>query len=154
MASRLAAGLLTGILVTAGAGSAQAPADGKAAAAALMKIDREFNQAVADRDRARFLSLIAPDATFAGGGDPVTGREAIGRAWAPYFETSGPRLTWTPEKAEVIGAGDLGYTIGSYVRRATSKDGTVRTTRGQYLTIWRKQDSGAWLAVYDTGSQK
>jgi hypothetical protein len=40
--------------------------DTKAAAAAIMKADADFNQAVANRDRAQFLSFIAENATFVG----------------------------------------------------------------------------------------
>jgi uncharacterized protein (TIGR02246 family) len=123
-----------------------------AAVAAIMKADADFNQAVADRNLSRFLSFIAEGATFNGGTpDEIRGRDAIAKDWAPFFETAGPRLMWKPTKAEVLGAGDLGYSVGTSEFRSTAgSQATVR--RGNYLTVWRKQVDGAWRVVYDTGS--
>ena len=128
--------------------SAQKP-DIKAAQAAFMKADEDFNQSVADRNRERFLSLIADGATF-GGGTPneQTGKDAIWKSWSVFFDPKGPTLTWHPSKAEVLAGGDVGYTTGFSERRAP--DGTVN--KGNYLTVWKKQQDGSWKAIYDTGT--
>jgi len=120
----------------------------RVAEAAMLKADRDFNKAVADRDMSRFLSLVAEDATFNGS----RGREAVGKAWAPFFSADGPRLSWAPTKAESLVAGDVGYTVGTWERRTPAPDGTVKVTHGQYLTVWRKQKDGSWQAAFDTGS--
>jgi len=132
---------------------AQTP-DAQAGAAAIMKADRDFNQAVADRDLTRFLSLVADTATFGGGtSSEIHGRAAVAKEWAPFFQADGPKLTWTPTKGEVIGAGDLGYTVGTWERRVASAAGGPPTvTRGNYLTVWKKQADNTWLVVFDTGS--
>jgi ketosteroid isomerase-like protein len=83
--------------------------DAKAAAELLMAADRDFNQAVVDRDMNRFLSLVADTATFNGGtAREIHGRDEVGRAWAPFFQVDGPRLTWKPTKAEVLVGGEVG----------------------------------------------
>jgi ketosteroid isomerase-like protein len=127
---------------------AQGDAPLKTAEAAMLKADRDFNQAMANHDLARFLSFVAEDATF----NSNRGREAVGKAWAPFFEADGPRISWRPTKAESLVAGDVGYTVGIWERRTKNADGTVKVTRGQYLTVWRKQKDGSWQASYDTGS--
>jgi ketosteroid isomerase-like protein len=127
---------------------AQGHAPLKTAEAAMLKADRDFNQAMANHDLARFLSFVAEDATF----NSNRGREAVGKAWAPFFEADGPRISWRPTKAESLVAGDVGYTVGIWERRTKNADGTVKVTRGQYLTVWRKQKDGSWQASYDTGS--
>ena len=125
----------------------------RAAADAILKADRDFNQAVADRDLNRFLSFVAEAATFNGGTPTeVHGRDAIAKDWAPFFEADGPRLTWIPTHAEVLGAGDLGYSVGSSEYRQAAAGGQAPVRRGQYLTVWRKQADGSWKVVYDTGS--
>lgn len=135
---------------------AQTP-DARTGAAAIMKADRDFNQTLADRNLARFLSFVAETATF-GGGTPseVHGRDGVSKEWAPFFAADGPKLTWSPTKGEVIGAGDLGYTVGTWELRAPVGNGgtsvQVGVTRGNYLTVWKKQADGAWQAVFDTGS--
>ena len=114
----------------------------------MLKADRDFNKAVADRDMSRFLSLVAEDATF----NASRGREAVGKAWAPFFSVDGPKLSWAPTKAESLVAGDVGYTVGTWERRTPAPDGTVKVTHGQYLTVWQKQKDGSWQATFDTGS--
>ena len=114
----------------------------------MLKADRDFNQAMANHDLARFLSFVAEDATF----NTNRGREAVGKAWAPFFETDGPKISWGPTKAESLVAGDVGYTVGTWERRTRATDGTIKVTHGQYLTVWQKQKDGSWQATYDTGS--
>jgi ketosteroid isomerase-like protein len=133
---------------------AQRPDPNLAAAAAIMKADADFNQAVADRDLKRFLSFVGEPATFNGGTpDEVHSRDAIAKDWARYFQANGPRLTWKPTKGEILGHGDLGYTVGSWELRAAPAGGqAAAVTRGNYLTVWRKQADGAWRVSFDTGS--
>jgi ketosteroid isomerase-like protein len=128
--------------------AAQAPATRQSAEAAMLKADRDFNQAMAERDIKRFLSFVAEDATF----NTNRGRAAVGEAWAPFFTPEGPRLTWAPTKAESLVGGDIGITIGTWQRRTKTADGTMKTTKGQYLTVWQKQKDGSWQATYDNGS--
>jgi len=120
------------------------------AEASMMKADRDFDRAAADRDMTRFLAFVAENAAF----DSADGRgqDAVRRAWAPFFEPGGPTLRWTPTRAEALVAGDVGYTIGTWERRAKDTRGNAVVRRGQYLTVWRKQKDGAWRAEFDTGS--
>jgi ketosteroid isomerase-like protein len=129
--------------------SAQGKPDIKAAQAAIMKADEDFNRSVADRNRAAFLALIADQATF-GGGTPneLKGKDEIWKAWSVFFDPKGPALTWHPSKADVLAGGDVGYTTGFSERRAP--DGTVN--KGNYLTVWKKQKDGSWKAIFDTGT--
>lgn len=133
---------------------APAPAhDTSELAAAITKADEQFCQAVADRNVERFRSFIAENATFNGGTEEDEhGRDAIQKAWSVYFEPGGSTLTWKPEKAEVLPAGEVGYTVGRWERRSKGPDGRMTPMRGNYLTVWRKQRDGAWRIVYDTGS--
>ncbi len=134
---------------------AQAPApEVQAAAAAISTADQQFCQAVADRNVERFRSFIAENATFGGGtGTEARGRDAVQKAWAPYFEPAGATLTWSPDSAEVLPTGDVGYTVGHWERRSKDAAGRITTARGHYLTVWRRQNDGAWRVVYDTGSE-
>ena len=124
--------------------------DTKAAAAAIMQADRDFNQSVAARDRKKFLSLISETAVFVGDG-PMRGHDEILKGWAAFFDPNGPTLTWEPTRADVLVGGDVGVTIGSWVRRAKTADGKATEARGQYATTWQKQKDG-WKVVYDIGS--
>ena len=133
---------------------AQTPAPNlQAAADQIIKSDAAFAQSVAEKDRTKFLSFIADVTTFNGGAaNELHGRDAVMKAWGDFFAPDGPTLSWTPTKGEVIGAGDVGYTMGRSVLRQKDASGKVTERLGQYLTIWRKQLDGSWKVVFDTGS--
>jgi len=122
----------------------------KAAEAAMLKADRDFNRAMADHDLMRFVSFVAPDAAF----DSAEGRgkDAVAKAWAAFFAPNGPTISWSPTKAESLVAGDVGYTVGTWERHSKDAAGNAVVRRGQYLTVWRKQPDGSWAATFDTGS--
>ena len=138
-----------GVLVVLGSAAfAQTTNPRQLAEAAMLKADRDFNQAMADRDLPRFLSLVADDAKF----DASVGREAVGKAWAPFFAPDGPTISWAPVKAESLVAGDVGYTVGTWERHTKDAQGKAVVGRGQYLTVWWLQKDGVWRAAFDTGS--
>ena len=144
--------LVLAVVGVAGSGLivlAQAKPDIKAAQAAILKADEDFNRSVADRNREAFLALIADQVTFGGGGPgELKGKDAIWKAWSTFFDPKGPTLTWHPSKGDVLAGGDVGYTTGFSERRAP--DGSVH--KGNYLTVWKKQQDGSWKAIFDTGS--
>ncbi len=119
----------------------------------IMRADADFAASVASRNRERFLSFIAETTTF-NGGTPgeIHGPDAVMQEWAGFFAPDGPTLTWAPTHGEVIGAGDLGYTVGTSTTRGKNAAGVLTERHGSYLTVWRKQRDGRWLVVFDTGS--
>jgi len=121
-----------------------------ASEAAMLRADRDFNQAMAEHDLKRFLSFVAPDAAFDSA--ERRGRDGVARAWAPFFAPNGPTIKWEPTKAEALVAGDVGYTVGTWERRSKDAAGKEVVRHGQYLTVWRKQKDGSWQATFDTGS--
>jgi ketosteroid isomerase-like protein len=125
----------------------------QAAAAVIMKADAELEQAVVARDAQRFLSFIAEITTFNGGApNEIHGRDAVMKMWAPFFEPNGPTLTWEPTKAEVLGGGDIGYSIGNSVYRGIGPNKEPVESRAQYISVWRKQADGSWKIVFDVAS--
>jgi len=137
--------------------TAASPAAAQVAHAAetaqIMKADADFAQAVADRNRERFLSFVADVTTFNGGSpSELHGRDAVWKEWSAFFSADGPTLSWTPTRAEVVGAGDLGYTTGRSVFRGKGPDGKMAERQGEYVTVWRKQKDGSWKVIFDTGS--
>jgi ketosteroid isomerase-like protein len=135
--------------------SAQSVTERQSAEAAIIKADEAFCQATIDHDVDRFRSLVANEATFAGGTAGQTrGIEAIVKSWMPFLQPGGPTLTWKPTRAEVLAGADVGYTVGTWERRAKAADGQTSVAHGQYLTVWRRQSDGTWKAVFDTGGEE
>ena len=75
---------------------------------------------------------------------PFSGRENVNKLFnAEATDT----LRWKPTFADVAESGDLGYTLGEYIYTGEEGD----TSTGYYVSIWKKQDSGEWKYVFDTG---
>jgi ketosteroid isomerase-like protein len=117
---------------------------------AMLKADRDFNRAMAAHDMERFLSFVSETAAFDSA--EGRGRDAVKKAWAPFFEQGGPTISWAPARAESLVAGDVGYTIGTWERHVKDARGNPIVRHGEYLTVWRKEKDGAWRATFDTGS--
>jgi ketosteroid isomerase-like protein len=130
-----------------------AQAANQAGAAEIFKADRDFAKSVADQNKDRFLSFVAEITTFSGGTpNELKGRDAVWKEWSEFFAPNGPRVEWAPTKAEVIGNGTIGYSVGRSLFKVPGPDGKVTERRGEYLTVWRKQPDGSWQAIFDTGS--
>lgn len=84
--------LLALVGVTTRLATGQGVVDVKAAERAIIKADEAFCQATIDRNRNRFLAVIAEDATFGQPGAQLHGRDAVAKGWAPYFQPGGPTL--------------------------------------------------------------
>jgi ketosteroid isomerase-like protein len=117
----------------------------------LRKTELAFAKSVADGDFERFLSFIADDAVFTGGGIS-RGREAIGKDWSVFFGEGAIPITWHPETVAVLAAGDLGLSTGPYEMVGTGKDGSQVRRRGTFFSVWRRQADGSWKIVLDGGT--
>lgn len=130
-----------------------APASRAEGERALREMEASLAAAVAAKDGKGFLSFWAEDAAAFPPGKPVVvGKENILKEWASILENPDVTLSWQPDKAEVSGSDDLGYTYGKY--RWTGKDsgGRMEVRNGKYVTIWRKEKDGRWRAVVDLGT--
>jgi ketosteroid isomerase-like protein len=132
-----------------------APTDEKAlerAREAIRQADLDFALALRDRDLERFRGFIAEDARFYGA-RVNEGPERVAEAWGAFFDTtSHSTLAWAPDHVEVSGAGDLGYSYGTYEMAAPGDDGRLASRFGNYVSIWRRGEDGRWRAVIDIGT--
>jgi ketosteroid isomerase-like protein len=125
--------------------------DPERARASLLQADMDLCRAMKERDLDRFASMVAEDAVFFGRA-VARGREEVRAAWAPLFEGPEAPLVWEPVRAEVSASGNLGYTIGVYLRRERAEDGSTVERSGNYVSIWRLHPDGSWKAVVDIGT--
>ena len=110
--------------------------------AALLARDVEWSQTAKDLDK--LVSFFAADGSAYAQGMPIaTGPAAIRQAMGPLFSSPGFSLQWAAAKADVGGAGDLGYTSGTYQLMANGA-----AEKGKYVTVWKKQD-GQWKVAED-----
>ncbi|HEV8231895.1 MAG TPA: DUF4440 domain-containing protein [Thermoanaerobaculia bacterium] len=126
-------------------------ADIEAAKRAIRIADLELAKAVADRSLQSFLAIVDDDAVFFGR-DVSRGKDAVSKAWLPFFTDRNLFLKWHPNQVYVSSSADLGYSIGEYQRVGKDSAGNPTTATGSYVSIWRKQPDGKWKIVLDIGS--
>jgi ketosteroid isomerase-like protein len=126
-------------------------ADVEAAKRAIRIADLELAKAVADRSLQSFLTLVDDEAVFFGR-DVSRGKDAVSKAWLPFFTDRNLFLKWHPNQVYVSSSADLGYSIGEYQRIGKDSSGNPTTATGSYVSIWRKQPDGKWKIVLDIGS--
>jgi ketosteroid isomerase-like protein len=106
-----------------------------------LTVDREFAQWALDAGtRAAYDRYLADDAVMFRP-QPVPARE-----WLTTHEPATGRLEWAPTQAATACDASLAVTLGTWTY--TAKDSPSPDT-GQYLTAWRRSESGDWRIVLD-----
>ena len=77
---------------------------------------------------------------------PIVSKQSLIDSYAGKSD-SGLILTWKPERATIAASDELGFTYGLWTLIA-AKD----TSRGTYLTVWKKDVQGNWKYAADTGN--
>ena len=113
----------------------------------LIKTDLAFSYTSKEQGvNAAFIEYIADDGVILRPDKmPFVGKNVISELFTS--DDSGFTLTWKPLFAEIAISGELGYTYGTY-------EFTVgeNIQRGTYLSIWKKDRTGKWKLVLDSGN--
>jgi uncharacterized protein (TIGR02246 family) len=117
-----------------------------------MDADRAFAQTTRERGAEGWASYFADDGTMIVPGREVRGQAAIRRLMEQSFRDSTFVISWEPQRADLSRSGDLGYTVGRYETSRSDADGSLVTSTGMYVTIWKKNELGVWRAVLDIGA--
>ena len=119
----------------------------------LVATDREWAKVAGGKNADSVLAYWTEDARVVMPGAPIlAGKPAIRGMVEGSMKTPGFHITWTPDSGVVSRSGDLGYTYGTNEFTAPDSTGTLVTTRGRYLTVWRKDSDGRWRCVEDIAS--
>lgn len=98
---------------------------------------------------AAFREYMDPvDGLSYGGPQPAHGADAIYQ----LLGGDGPahfKLQWVPTGAWGSKGGDMGVTVGDWVR--SKLDDTEPAETGRYVTVWRRDAQGAWKGLIDIG---
>lgn len=103
-----------------------------------------FARTMAERDLAAFSALIAEDANFINGGEPLRGRAAIVEFWKRHFVSPAAPFSWAPELVEVLDTGQLAMSLGPVLSPQAQ-------LIARFYSVWRRQRSGVWQVVFDNG---
>ena len=118
---------------------------------AIKQADIEFsNLSVKEGFHKAFLAYVADDGVLLRPNSyPFEGRKAIEALYSKSSDSS-YTLTWKPSFADVSSSGDMGYTYGTWELKA--KIGDDKPSFGTYTTFWKKDKTGKWKFVLDTGN--
>ena len=78
---------------------------------------------------------------------PIVGKLNLIKSYEGKSD-SGVVLTWKPAKAIIAKSGELGYTYGFWTFVAKTD-----TSHGTYMTVWKKDPTGQWKYIADTGNE-
>lgn len=112
----------------------------------LVASEKAFSRCSVEKGmRQAFLQFLADEAV-------VFRPQAI--AARPFYaarpEQSNLILKWAPQVAEISALADLGYTAGPFELTVT-RNAEISTSRGYFVSMWKKQLDGSWKVVLDTG---
>jgi ketosteroid isomerase-like protein len=118
----------------------------------LMRLDREFDKATAEKGIDGWVAYFAPNGSMLSDTSKLTtGPSAIRTVMESVFKDSTFSLRWHPTKAEIMVPGVIGYTVGRWERIHKDKQGKWMKSSGTYSTTWKKQPEGSWKIVLDSG---
>ena len=105
----------------------------------------------ASKDPGKIASHYADDAALLIPNMPlIKGKDAIQGSLQKMVADKNLALNFTPSYVEVSKAGDMAYTQGTYTLTVTDpKTKRAMTEKGKYVTVYKKQPDGSWLAVED-----
>jgi len=112
----------------------------------LVESEKAFSRCSVEKGmRQAFLQILADEAV-------VFRPQAI--AARPFYaarpEQPNLVLKWAPQVAEISALADLGYTAGPFELTVT-RNADTSTSRGYFVSMWKKQRDGSWKVVLDTG---
>lgn len=118
----------------------------------ILKTDREFSDYSLKNGMKKAFELFGDEnmVMLRENSMPVVGKAAFKNLYKD-FDDSQMILAWEPLFADVSASGDLGYSYGIYTM--TIKSDTLKTEKGTYLSIWKKDSNGNWKFVVDTGNE-
>ena len=118
--------------------------------AAITAFNSQYLKAINDGDIAALSALTDPDhIMLVPNRSPIVGKAANDAANRRGFEQFKFDEHWTP--VETIVDGNLAYQRGTFTVTASPKNGSgaSRTTRGNFLRIYRRQSDGSWRMTRD-----
>lgn len=146
------AGCTVGLLMFTAACSQAPPPDTRAAdEKAIRDGEVAWSADWASKDVDKIVSHYADDATLM---MPDTaslkGKDAIREALKSFLTDKNASLSFVTASAQVSKGADLAYTQGTYTLTQTNpKIKKAVTEKGKYVTVYRKEASGSWLAIED-----
>jgi ketosteroid isomerase-like protein len=110
----------------------------------VREVETAFAKTMRDRNFDSFVSFLADETIFFGSQNILRGKDAVAKAWKPFFVDAAAPFSWKPEKVEVLNSGSLALSTGPVLNPEGKLIGT-------FTSIWRREADGKWKIVFDKG---
>ena len=146
--SRTTPGML---LALCAAGCAPSSFDPAAESSKLAQRDADWSSASFEgKDIDRIVSYWSDDAhVLQPGLPPIDGKAAIRAFVAASLKIPGFKIHWVSEKPVLSPDGKMAYMLGNVETTAPGANGTLQSTHGRGVTVWRRDADGLWRCVVD-----
>ena len=139
------------LLALCAAGCAPSSFDPAAESSKLAQRDADWSSASFEGQNIdRIVSFWSDDAQVLQPGlPPIGGKTAIRSFVTASLKIPGFKIHWVSEKPVFSPDGKMAYMLGAVETTAPGANGTLESTHGRGLTIWRRDSDGVWRCVVD-----
>jgi ketosteroid isomerase-like protein len=139
------------LLALCAAACAPSSFDAAAESSKLAQRDADWSSASFEgKDIDRIVSFWSDDAQVLQPGlPPIAGKTAIRAFVTASLKIPGFKIRWVSEKPVLSPDGKMAYMLGNVETTAPGANGTVESTHGRGVTVWRRDADGVWRCVVD-----
>ena len=116
----------------------------------MMDADRQFSKMCEEKGmKTAFIEYLDSNGVLLRPNHlPIAGADAVD--FLIQQNDADYSMSWEPKNGVIAKSGELGYTYGIYAMRPSTKDTIIY---GTYVSIWKKEKSGRWKYVLDSGNE-
>ncbi|HEX3396827.1 MAG TPA: DUF4440 domain-containing protein [Steroidobacteraceae bacterium] len=139
------------LLALCAAGCAPAPFDAAAESGKLSQRDADWSSlSFEGKDIEKIVSYWSDDAhVLEPGLPPIEGKTAIRAFVTDSLKIPGFKIHWVSEKPVFSPDGKMAYMLSAVETTAPSANGSLQSTHGRSVTVWRRDGDGIWRCVVD-----
>lgn len=80
---------------------------------------------------------------------PVVGKDALRAYVLGSMDIPGFRISWTTDQVDVSADGSMAWILGANLVEMTGEEGQPMAFPGRAITVWRREQDGAWRCCAD-----
>jgi ketosteroid isomerase-like protein len=142
--------IIVAVLLIVFIGCSEQKVDTKREGEKLMQLSREWSKSASTDSLEKTISYWADDAVFMSSGQPtLNGKKEIRGMVERSAKIPGFNISWEPLSVSVSESGDMAYMIEQNQITMNDSLGRPIVKYGKGVTIWKKDDKGAWKNVVE-----
>jgi len=139
------------LLAVCAAGCAPSSPDAAAESSKLAQRDADWSSASFEgKDIDRIVSYWSDDAhVLQPGLPPIDGKTAIRAFVTASLKIPGFKIHWVSQKPVLSPDGKMAYLLSQVETTAPGANGSIESTHGRGVTVWRRDADDVWRCVVD-----